>query len=72
MIKLKANRPDEKDSYPIYQPEGALRKMGKVCLGIENIRIRIFGGRGGGGEERNVEAIRLTRLQPKPDLGMEW
>lgn len=71
MIKLRANRPDEKDSHPIYQPEGALRKMGKVCLRIENIRIHIFKG-WVGGEERNTEAIRLSRLQPKPDLEMEW
>lgn len=71
MIKLRANRPDEKESHPIYQPEGALRKMGKVCLRIENIRICIFKG-WVRGEERNAEAIRLPRLQPKPDLGMEW
>lgn len=72
MIKLRANRPGEKDSYPIYQPEGALRKMGKVCLRIENIRIHIFKG-SGGGEKKNTEAaIGLSRLQPKPDLGMEW
>lgn len=71
MIKLRANHPDEDDSHPVYQPEGALRKMGKVCLRIESIRIRIFKG-WAGEEERKVEVIRLPRLQPKPDLPMEW
>lgn len=71
LIKLRADRPGETDAHPICQPEGALRKMGKVCLRIENIRIRIFKG-WVGREERNAEAIRLPRPPPKPDLGMEW
>lgn len=71
MIKLRANRPDEKGSHPIYQPERALGKMGKVCLRIENIRIHIFKV-WGGGRRKNTGAIGLSGLQPKPDLEMEW